>query len=482
MIEPLWTLPSLVAASGGVLDGTAAGDVRGVSIDTRTLRAGDLFVALKDQRDGHDFIAAAFAAGAAAALVAATYARRPGDGPLIRVDDTLRGLERIGVAARDRLSPDARVVAVTGSAGKTTTKEMLRSCLATLAPTHAADKSFNNHWGVPLTLARMPAGTRFAVFEIGMNNPGEIAPLSRLVRPDIAIVTNVLPVHIGNFVDGEIGIANAKAEIFAGLVPGGTAVIPRDNPHYPVLAEAARRAGARIASFGREAGASVRLVREETVAGGNPAVAIAATLADGNGRAPREISYGLAMPGRHNASNTLAVVAALDALGLDLDAALAPLAALSPPDGRGARHELATPEGVLLLIDEAYNANPASMAAAIETMAEIDDPRIKRKIAVLGDMLELGEQARQFHLGLEAAIDGRADLVFACGPMMRHLHDALPPDRRGGWQPDAAQLEGVVLAAVGAGDAVMVKASNGSGLGRIVAAIKKRFASADRSV
>jgi UDP-N-acetylmuramoyl-tripeptide--D-alanyl-D-alanine ligase len=254
----LWTWDDLLAAAGARAQGTASEPVMGFSIDTRTIVPGDVFVALKDVRDGHDFVTQAFAKGATAALVSKAYVRKADDGALLRVDDPLRALEGIGHAARKRLAPSSKVIALTGSAGKTGTKEMLRACLTPYGATHAPEKSYNNHWGVPLTLARMPAETEFGVFEIGMNHAGEIAPLSKLVAPHIAIVTNVLPVHIGNFPDGEIGVANAKAEIFSGCSAGGTAVLPRDNVHYDRLEAAARAKGLEIVSFGIDARATVR--------------------------------------------------------------------------------------------------------------------------------------------------------------------------------------------------------------------------------
>jgi UDP-N-acetylmuramoyl-tripeptide--D-alanyl-D-alanine ligase len=242
MTSALWTFSELVSAAGGEADGAPGLAVTGFSIDTRTIAPGEVFVALKDQRDGHDFVTAAFAAGAAAAIVSDGYVRGDGDGALIRVADTLRALEAVGRAARARLSPEARVIAVTGSVGKTTTKDMLRAACAALGPTHASDKSYNNHWGVPLTLARMSAGTRYAVFEIGMNHAGEITPLTRLVRPHVALVTTVENAHIESF-ESEEGIADAKAEIFLGLEPGGTALINLDNRHGPRLVRAARAQG-----------------------------------------------------------------------------------------------------------------------------------------------------------------------------------------------------------------------------------------------
>ena len=474
MADALWQWDDLVRAAGGVADDAPAEAITGFALDTRALKAGEVFVALVDQRDGHAFVPAAFKSGAPAALVASGYQRQPGDGALIRVDDTLRGLERIGAAARARLAAEARVIAVTGSAGKTGTKEMLRACLSRLGPTHAPEKSFNNHWGVPLTLARMPASTRYGVFEIGMNHAGEITPLTKLVRPHVAIVTNVLPVHVGNFPDGEIGVAKAKAEIFCGLTPGGTAVILADSPHADLLRAAADAAGARVVAFGRDETSDVRLTSLEIGAGAQQETTrIAARI----GSSGREFDFVLGMVGRHLATNALAVVAALEALGCQLALALPGLAAVHAPVGRGERHLLAAGDGVVLLIDESYNANPASMGAALATLAQVSDGRVTRKLAVMGDMLELGDGAGDYHKGLQPQAE-RADLVFACGPNMKLLYDSLSPVRRGHWTPTASELSGYVLAALRPGDVVMVKGSLGSRMAPIVAAIKARFASA----
>jgi len=474
MTKPLWNWDDLVVASGGQADGVPDGIVGGFSIDTRSIQPGDVFVALQDVRDGHDFVPQAFAAGAAAALVSTAYVRKPGDGALLRVDDTLRGLECIGVAARKRLSPSAHVIAVTGSAGKTGTKEMLRASLSAAGRTHAPDKSFNNHWGVPLTLARMPADTEFGVFEIGMNHAGEIRQLTRMVRPHIAIVTNVLPVHVGNFADGEIGVANAKAEIFEGLEPGGTAIILRDSSHYERLSAAAGAIAAGILTFGTMAVSHVALELLPT-SGDRAADTVRARL--GSAQAGNSISYRLGMPGQHLATNSLAVVATLLALGLEakLDRLLAPLAGLKPPVGRGERHLLQASNGPLLLIDESYNANPASMRAALEGLVQIADSDVGRRIAVMGDMLELGDKAGEYHLGLLAQAE-RADLVFACGPNMKLLFDSLPPGKQGRWCATSLELSPDVVAALQPGDAVMVKGSLGSRMAPIVDAIKKRFA------
>ena len=469
MTEPLWTIDALVVASGGgVADGLGAATVSGVSIDTRTLAPGDLFVALKDQRDGHEFVPAAFAKGAAAALVSRDYRRQPGDGLLIRVDDVLVGLEAIARAARARLSRDARVVAVTGSAGKTTTKEMLRAALSSFGPTHAADKSFNNHWGVPLTLARMPAATRFAVIEIGMNHAGEITPLTRIVRPDVAIITTVEAAHLAAFSSVE-DIARAKAEIMLGLEPGGTAVLNRDNPHYPLLRRAAvERPGVDVVSFGEtplpegDGAASLTLLSETSLAGKTEVRYRFGSAAD-------EHRFLLGAAGRHMVMNALAVVASVAVIGLDPRAAVDALAAFAPPPGRGTRQRVTWSTGEILLVDESYNANPASMRAALRAMATLDRKAHPRRIAVLGDMLELGDEARRLHEDLAGDIAAaEIDQVFAAGPMMQHLFARLPRSRQAAWSPVSAGLEGVLRDAIRPGDAVMIKGSNGSKMGPLV--------------
>ncbi|MEZ5908435.1 MAG: UDP-N-acetylmuramoyl-tripeptide--D-alanyl-D-alanine ligase [Hyphomicrobiaceae bacterium] len=481
MAEALWTFDALVVAAAGHADGVPAADIAGFSIDTRTLAPGDVFVALKDQRDGHDFVPAAFAAGAAAALVSEPYKRKPGDGALIRVADPLEGLRGIARAARARLAPSAKVIAVTGSAGKTTTKEMLRAAFATCGKVHAADKSFNNHWGVPLTLARMPADTQFAIFEIGMNHAGEITPLTGLVRPHVAIVTNVLPVHVGNFPDGEIGVANAKAEIFAGLEPGGVAIVLRDSPHFERLKASAEAAGARVRTFGRSRSDDVAIVSGVPATSPNAGFQEVTAKIDGG----EEISYRLFIAGEHIAINSLAVVAALDCLCCAMGRGLKSLISVEAGAGRGSRLRLPAPDGPLVVIDESYNGNPESIRAALDTLAWIKDPTVKRRIAVLGDMLELGERSVEYHVGLLPALTKASpiktgiDLVFACGPHMKHLFERLPPAQRGAWAPSSAGLIAPVLAALQGGDAVMVKGSLGSRMAPIVDAIKKHFAPAE---
>lgn len=472
MTEPLWNIDALVAAAEAIADGARAGDVTGLSIDTRSLKAGDLFVALKDQRDGHEFVTVAFAKGAAAALVSRGYERKPGDGLLLRVDDPLRALERIAVAARQRLASEARVIAVTGSAGKTTTKEMLRACCERLGATHASAKSFNNHWGVPLTLAAMPAATRYAIFEIGMNHAGEITPLVAMVRPHVAIVTTVVSAHLEHF-GTEEAIADAKAEIFSGLGDGGIAILNYDNRHYARLRDAAlARPGVRVVPFSGRLHRPedfdpatlglglVRLLRAHEVDG--------QTLVDAHGQ-----SFVLGAVGSHMVANAVAVLAALKAAGADLSSALRGLTHFRPPEGRGSRNVVEWRGGALLLIDESYNANPASMRAALLALASLPREAHPRRIAVLGDMLELGAQARVLHEGLADAIEGAGvDRVFACGPNMRHLYEALPEARRGAWAPSSAELQPTLTAALEGGDVVMIKGSNGSRMAPLVAAVK----------
>jgi UDP-N-acetylmuramoyl-tripeptide--D-alanyl-D-alanine ligase len=465
-MQPLWTFSELSAALGSEPEGGADQPITGISIDTRTLQAGDLFVALKDQRDGHDFVSSAFKAGAAAALVSESYARQPTDGVLFRVPETSKGLEALGRAARARLSSSARVAAVTGSAGKTGTKEMLRACLAHIGITHASEKSYNNHWGVPLTLARMPRETQFGVFEIGMNHAGEIRPLTKMVRPHAAIVTTVEAVHLEYFPSVE-AIADAKGEIFEGLVPGGTAIIKYDNPHADRLKAIAGRCGAKPVTFGISAGADVRSEDLKLDHDGS-----ALTVRFGE----RRIPVRLAMPGRHIAENALAVAAAIDAIGADVEKALSVLADLQPPSGRGARSVLHIEGGEALLIDESYNANPASMRAALATLASVPRQKFSRRIAVLGDMLELGADAPALHEGLKDAVEEAGiDLIFACGPHMKGLYEALPKSKKGGYASTSSSLQDTLLSNLRRGDVIMVKASNGTRLGPVVAALKAQF-------
>ncbi|CAL8971524.1 UDP-N-acetylmuramoyl-tripeptide--D-alanyl-D-alanine ligase [Rhodoplanes serenus] len=467
---PLWTVAAMAEAMGAARGGPLPAAVTGLSIDSRTVSAGEAFFAITgDRLDGHDFVGQALANGAALAVVSA--ARRdaaPTDAPLLVVDDVLAALRDLAVAARAR-SP-ARIVAVTGSVGKTSTKEALRIALGADGETHASLASFNNHWGVPLSLARLPETAEYAVFEIGMNHAGEITPLVKLVRPHVAIVTTVEAVHLENF-SSVAGIADAKAEIFLGLEPGGAAVINRDNPYWQQLKQRAEEAGvARVVTFGEHAEADSRLVRHALQDDGSTAEAsILGTLVD----------YRIGAPGRHFVLNSLPVLTAATLLGADLALAALALAAQRPAAGRGTRLTLAMGTGEALLIDESYNANPTSMRAALAVLGQAPVGPRGRRIAVLGDMLELGPTAEALHRGLaEAVIEHRIDLVFCAGPLMRHLWEALPAERHGGVAASAEELEAQVLAAVHPGDAVMVKGSLGSRMGPIVKSLVRRYAAA----
>lgn len=451
----LWTAEALRAATGGRLAGSAP--VSGVSIDTRSLVPGDLFVALRDQRDGHAFVAAALAAGAAAAMVDHDIPGLAADAPLLRVADTLAGLTALGAAGRARCA--GQVAAITGSVGKTGTKEMLRLLLGACGPTHAAIASYNNHWGVPLTLARMPADSAFAVIEIGMNNPGEIAPLARLAAPHAAAVTMVGEAHIGHM-GGLEAVAEEKGSIAAGLRPGGTAVLPRDSTFFDRLAAIARAAGAgRIIGFGRHPQAEIRLAE-------------AGILRDGRTRAiivlrGRPVEVTMPAMGLHHAENACCALALVEALGQDAARAAPALLAYAPGAGRGAPREIAVAGGLALLIDESYNAAPPAMRAALRTLALRPGTR---RIAVLGDMRELGEFSATLHAGL-AAEAAKVDLVFCCGPEMARLYALLPAAKRGAHAADSAALAPLVRDALRPGDVVLVKGALGSRMALVVRAL-----------
>jgi UDP-N-acetylmuramoyl-tripeptide--D-alanyl-D-alanine ligase len=462
-ISPLWTDAEVVAATGGIASGPSNWCATGVSIDSRTIQAGDLFVAIAGpHHDGHRFVADALQRGAVAALVGRDFPALASDTSLVRVDDPLAALRSLGVAARARMH--GTVVAVTGSVGKTGTKEALRSALARQKPTHASRASFNNHWGVPLSLARMPRESGYAVFEIGMNHAGEIGPLSRLVRPHVAVITTVEPVHL-EFFDSVTGIADAKAEIFEGLEPNGTAILNRDNPYFERLESAARGVGAaHVVGFGEAEAADVRLIK---AALSEQCTCISADVCG------QPMTYKVGAPGRHWALNSLAVLAAVGAVGADLGLAGLALAALSPPEGRGARTEIVLRDGSFLLIDESYNANPASMRAAIELLGGSPVASSGRRVAVLGDMLEMGAESPSFHAALAPLIESaQIDRVYCCGLNMKALADALPGATLGSWAADSEQLSPAVLAAVQPGDVFMVKGSLGSRMAPIVLSLK----------
>jgi UDP-N-acetylmuramoyl-tripeptide--D-alanyl-D-alanine ligase len=449
----LWTSQDLRAATGGAM--AAAFDTTGVSIDTRTLRPGDLFVALHGENgDGHDFVAEALARGAAGAMVCRDMA----GSRLLRVGDTLAALQQLGGYARTRFS--GRLAAVTGSVGKTTTKEMLRTILGAFGRTHAAVASYNNHWGLPLTLARMPPDADYCVAEIGMNHPGEIAPLARLARPHVAVITSIEKAHIG-FLGSIEAIADEKAAICRGLEADGVAVLPADTPLLPRLRAAAGEA--RIVTFGAAPTADVRLVNLTADADGSDVTA------DVVGE---RIVFRLNAPGRHMAKNALAALAAARHLtGSSPDRIANALQSFAPIVGRGARRQIAVPGGTALLLDESYNGNPASIRAALAVLAL---QPARRRIAVLGDMLELGDVGPAEHRALAGDVAAAADRLFACGPLMGELFAAVPQPMRSAHTPDSAALAPIVARALAPGDAVLVKGSLGSRMNLVVNALDQR--------
>jgi UDP-N-acetylmuramoyl-tripeptide--D-alanyl-D-alanine ligase len=445
--------------------------VTGFSIDSRGLVPGEGFIAIRGpNRDGHAFVAAALDQGAACAVVDNSYP--PGDEEkLVRVGDTLEALNDLGRAARARADHTV-VIAVTGSAGKTGTKEALKLALSKSGSVHASVKSFNNHWGVPLSLANMPKTSRFGIFEIGMNHAGEIDALTRLVKPHIAIVTTVAPVHLGFFRSVE-EIADAKAEIFRGLVPGGAAIINRDNPHYERLKAHALEQGAEVIGFGESQDANARLLKAELMPSGSDVTVD--ILGD-------TLSYRLGAAGRHLVQNSLAVLAAVKLAGGDLHAAARALDGLSAGAGRGARTLIEADGGRLAIIDESYNANPASMRAALATLGLTPRSEFRRRVAVLGDMLELGPEGPRLHQELAEVVDGAGvDVVFACGELMGSLFEALPASRRGAYAKTSEELAPKLVGAVGPGDVIMVKGSLGSRMAPLVEALKCRFGAAAAS-
>jgi UDP-N-acetylmuramoyl-tripeptide--D-alanyl-D-alanine ligase len=462
----LWTVDAMAEAMGAERQGGLAPSVSSISIDSRTIAAGEAFFALSDRRDGHEFVAAALAAGAGLAVVAADRRSQfAGDAPLLVVPDVLAGLRDLAAAARARTQ--AKVIGVTGSVGKTGTKEALRLALSKDGETHASVASYNNHWGVPLSLARCPASARYAILEMGMNHAGEIEPLSRLARPHIALITTIAPVHL-EFFGSLTKIADAKAEIFLGLEADGAAVLNRDIAQFAHLKRRAKEAGVdRIVSFGEHAKADARLIKYAL----RPHCStVVAQIFD------TELTYKIGAPGRHLVSNSLAVLATTVLAGADLALAALALADLKPVAGRGAPIEIDVAGGTALIIDESYNANPASVDAALALLGQATLGPRGRRIAVLGDMLELGPKGPALHRALAKLIAANAiDLVFCCGPLMRGLWQALPPGRRGGYAETSAELEAQVLHAVSAGDVVMIKGSLGSRMAPIVKALQRTY-------
>jgi UDP-N-acetylmuramoyl-tripeptide--D-alanyl-D-alanine ligase len=460
----LWTVNAMASTMGAGRRGRLPGAVSGISIDSRTVSRGEAFFAISDRRDGHDFVVPAIEAGASLAVVAADRQTQfTKDAPLLVVPDVLAALRALAAAARSRTN--AKVIGVTGSVGKTGTKEALRLALSKDGETHASLASYNNHWGVPLSLARCPATARYAVLEMGMNHAGEIEPLSRLARPHVAVITAVAPVHLEFF--GTLAkIADAKAEIFLGLEPGGAAILNRDSSQFAHLRRRANEAGvARIVSFGEHAKADARLIK---CALHSECSTVQADILG------TELTYKIGAPGRHLVDNSLAVLAAAVVVGADLALAALALTEFKPVSGRGTLIKIDLPGGTARLIDESYNANPVSVAAALALLGRAAVGPRGRRIAVLGDMLELGPRSRALHRGLLAPVLANAvDLVFCCGPMMRALWQALPAIRRGGYAEDAAALEAQVTSAIQAGDVVMVKGSLGSRMAPIVKALQR---------
>ena len=447
----LWTSEAAAAATGGRATRDFA--ITGVSIDTRTIQPGDLFVALQAARDGHDFVAQALENGAAAALVSRIPEGVAPDAPLLVVPDVLAALEALGRAGRARMQ--GKVIAITGSVGKTSTKEMARIALTGQGVIHAAEASYNNHWGVPLTLARMPVETDFAIIEIGMNHPGEIEPLARLARPHVAMITTVAAAHLEAF--GAIeGIAREKGAIFLGLQPAGHAVIPEDLPVTQILRDCADAAGALVIGFG--AHGMAKPVKAETV--------------DGSTRVRARIlgetvDFTLATAGTHFVMNAVGVLAALSAAGADVAQAARHLSDWHPPMGRGAVEDLAG----IRLIDDAYNSNPTSLSAGLATLARLTGGR---RVAILGDMLELGPEELAMHAAMaQDPAMAEVDLVHTAGARMLALHQALPAGRRGRHADTAAELAVQVAELVTAGDIVLVKGSKSSKVSAVVDALRR---------
>lgn len=464
----LWTSEALVAAMDGRPLGPMPEGISGISIDSRSLQPGDAFFAIKGEAmDGHDFATAAIKAGAGVLVVA--EGKLPSLGrltaPIIVVEDVLVALEKLGVASRAR--SQAKIIAVTGSAGKTTTKEALRHVLQAVGKVHASAQSFNNHWGVPLTLARMPDDCDYAVFEIGMNHPDEIRPLVKMVRPHVAIVTMIAAAHLGFFRNLD-EIAKAKAEIFEGLEPEGAAVLNRDDARFKILEKMAQAAGVEhVYGFGENARSTFKLVKCELHADHSD---ITARISG------HEVTARIGAPGRHMVQNVLAVLGAAHLVGADLDKVALALADLSAERGRGKRHVLRHSGGMITLIDESYNANPASMAAAMALLNAAPVTGEGRRIAVLGDMLELGDHSAKLHMALAELIVGTGtQMVFLGGPEMRALAEILPAEIETEYRAGVEELKPVLLAALKPGDVVMIKSSKGIGFAKLVDALLGKF-------
>ncbi|MCB2400782.1 UDP-N-acetylmuramoylalanyl-D-glutamyl-2,6-diaminopimelate--D-alanyl-D-alanine ligase [Rhizobium ruizarguesonis] len=464
----LWTTEDMIAAMAGRPFGTLPDGITGIAIDSRSIAPGEAFFAIKGDRvDGHDYASMAMANGAS--LLVVSEARLPAMGrltvPMIVVEDVLAALGRLGLASRERSK--AQIIAVTGSVGKTTTKEMLRHVLSPSGKVHASVASFNNHWGVPLTLARMAEDTDYGVFEVGMNHPGEIRPLVAIIRPDVAIITTIAPAHLGNFKNIK-EIAAAKAEIFEGLEPGGHVVLNRDNDQFNFLDRTAQSLGIEhIHSFGQHAKAEFRLAEFN---GSDENSTLWLTI----GGETLEVALGA--PGRHIAENALAALGVVRIVGADMQKAIEALATLKPEKGRGKRHRLSIGVGSFTLIDESYNANPASMRAAIALLAASEPTGRGRRIAVLGDMLEMGEYAQKVHTDLAVPLLAAGiEHVWLAGAEIAALKESLPESVHVEYRENTGELTDYVLNSVAPGDVLMVKSSLGIGFGKIVAALLDKF-------
>ena len=463
MSAPLWMSNDAVAATNG--RSTTGWNASGVTIDSRAVKPGDLFVAIKGPNfDGHAYAADALARGAVAAVVSHKPDNLPPGASLLMVKDPLAALEDLARAARARTT--ARIAAVTGSVGKTSTKEALKLVLAAQGLTHASEGSLNNHWGVPLSLARLPETAAYGVFELGMNHAGELTPLSKLVRPHVAIITTIEAVHL-EFFDSVDDIASAKAEVFAGIEKNGVAVLNQDNDYFGYLTrQALVRGAAQVVGFGSGKGAWAQLLGYEPNESG------ARIDAEIGGK---RIAFTIAAPGRHWALNSLAVLAAAVHLGADLEASAAALATMTAPKGRGARHSIALEDGAFTLIDESYNASPAAMRAAFAVLASMQPaPNAQgggRRIAILGDMLELGADSAAIHAALAPDLAAAAAMVCTAGRDMGALYEALPREMRAGHAGKAEELLPLLRKLIRPGDVVMVKGSHGSRMGLIVDAL-----------
>lgn len=461
-MSDLWDMDTFMSAVDGRPVGTLPKSVKGISIDTRTLEAGDAFFAIKGERfDGHDFLVAAMRAGAAVAVVDESKLVSLGSLklPLIVVRDVMDAMRRLGEVSRMRSK--AQIIAITGSVGKTTTKEMLKTVLTPSGSVHASVGSFNNHWGVPLTLARMPQDTKFGVFEIGMNHAGEITPLVKMVRPHVAMITAIAPAHIGAF-DSIEDIARAKAEIYLGVVPGGYALVNHDDRRYVMLRDLAAEAGIEhLASYGQKRGSDFWLRElDKTGDGSKLSVRIKG----------KDHAYEIAVPGEHMALNSVGVFGAAVLLGADVTKTREALSRIEPADGRGTRYTIGGSGAMgVTIIDESYNANPASMEAALEVLGNHEGVKTKRRIAVLGDMLELGRKSKKYHEGLAKPISSsKADIVFLVGTEMEYLAKILPKEKLGGYFKDTAVLSERLKATIKSGDVVMLKASKLIGFAKVV--------------